>query len=391
MNKTHEDCSFRLPHCLFSQSSSIGDIDSYSNNNAYSPSPLPASCNILHMPPMPATDSSLIFPPSAATPPLSSSSLSQLSFPLSAGPMELPQIEPMIPPTRRRHRGSTLAEKLQRKAARAEKNRKFARESRERKRCYVQELEDEVAGLKAELEKYKERFSRYELVEKMRAAACGNANAMIPAALEEMARTGASREQFARILIEKTEQMIMERQKALEQLSRIMLEIMVPRHLRLCFWAAENDIDLYNPHNVCKFMGYTPTEEQMRALAEHLQSSRKESSESQRRGKSRIAIIAEDVRKQVKRMLECQHDVDHETMRIWKLGKKVFAHRYTPDFAANEFKFSPQLGGRPELSDCAIFQITEQDFSFDGGMERTECADEWEGTVVLGDSDTRRA
>ena len=54
------------------------------------------------------------------------------------------------------------------KAMRAEKNRQFAKESRERRRKYVQNLEQEVNQLKEEIESYKIRLKKYELIEKFK-------------------------------------------------------------------------------------------------------------------------------------------------------------------------------------------------------------------------------
>ena len=51
------------------------------------------------------------------------------------------------------------------KAIRAEKNRKFAKESRERKRKYIQSLEMEVNELKIQLEFYRQKLQKYELIE----------------------------------------------------------------------------------------------------------------------------------------------------------------------------------------------------------------------------------
>eukprot|EP00826_Nyctotherus_ovalis_P045825 TRINITY_DN5107_c0_g1_i1.p1 TRINITY_DN5107_c0_g1~~TRINITY_DN5107_c0_g1_i1.p1 ORF type:complete len:179 (-),score=33.08 TRINITY_DN5107_c0_g1_i1:79-615(-) len=51
------------------------------------------------------------------------------------------------------------------KAIRAKKNRLFAKESRDRKQMYIRNIENQLRVLKVQVENYKQRLSKYELIE----------------------------------------------------------------------------------------------------------------------------------------------------------------------------------------------------------------------------------
>lgn len=69
-----------------------------------------------------------------------------------------------VPRTRKKRLDEATRQK--RKTERARKNRLLARESRERKRKYVEALEREVTMLRGQVEFYRNQLSRYELVER---------------------------------------------------------------------------------------------------------------------------------------------------------------------------------------------------------------------------------
>ncbi len=269
-------------------------------------------------------------------------------------------------PTKRRHpRGSGSHPTPGEKAVRAEKNRRFARESRERKRRHLRSVEAEVVSLRAELSQYKERFSRYELIEQQRVLSATHKHGLISSTFEEIARTGADLSQFSRIMVQKTQQIMEERRKALSQLFGLVLQLAVPMSLRLCFWAAENNLDTLSPQSICKRMGYGLSEEKMQTLTECLNALRRGSPEEERKHMERTATISRNIREHVKRMVECQRGTEREIMKMCKGWKAIFMSKYTPELAEKELMFAPKLSGRPELTDQAVFHMSDQDLSLD--------------------------
>ncbi len=362
MNNTHEDASLYLPHCLFSGAGSMGDeLARDSDNKAYLPLALQSilNCNSSQAPP--AAESSFALPSPAATP--ASSQLT--SFPLLFPPFPLSQPEPapMAPAKRRRNCGLTMVEKLRQKAIRVQKNRKFARESRDRKRLYVQGLEKEVAELREELAQLKQKFSSYELIERHRAMEDGVWKAVISNVVEEVKRGDLDHSQFAITVMNRMDQVIEERKQVLTQLSRMVLQLVVPPLMRLAFWEVESKVDRLDPYGVCKRLGYESAEEESETLTARLMKSLPGVKFEE--GRKQVAMRLQRVRKSVKQMLQSQSEIVGEQRRLWQRGKTSFMLQYTMDHAAQELKLIPRLCGRPELSDQAILHVQDQDFTAD--------------------------
>ncbi len=145
--------------------------------------------------------------------------------------------------------------------ARAEKNRLFARESRERKRLYTESLEREVAALRVRLA----RLEKYELIETQRETAT----------LETIHTDPMRLSQF---VAQQTE----DRTKALLQLSQIMLQISAPAAL---FDAAAMD---------------------------------SRSGEIGTTQRTAMEVGVQRIKSDVRLMLECQGRILAETRRIWR-------------------------------------------------------------------------
>lgn len=240
-----------------------------------------------------------------------------------------------------------------------ERNRQFARESRERKRLYVEGLEREVIMLRAEVERKTERLARYDAIEQQRDIVGDEDHAVMLSALEEMSRTKAGPTQFSSVLIRKMKEMAEGRRKALEQLSQMMLEIAVPFSMRLFLWEAENDIDVFNPACAEKILGYKPDAEQLRLLM-NCARSMQDNRIVYDRMKARAVVTSQNIRRNVKQIVECQKGIQLETLRLLRYMKKHLLAGYTPDDAKLDARFAPKLLNRAELSNAAIFQLPDE-------------------------------
>ncbi len=359
----HQDGSICSPHWPYSFLCSSDNEDGGSN--------FPS----LLSPPLFSNDVPLVDPiPPAASGPF------QIQFLPVPGTSPASSLTPQVSPAptvpaqkRKRHHFLRPMERRESQATRAEKNRRFARESRERKQRYVAQLETEVVSLRDELAHCKQQFARYELIERLRTMVCAEENYAVRSAFDEIARTGADSSQFSRIVVKNLDALIMERKKALEQLSRMVLEITAPLPLRFAFWEAESNLDMYDPQNLCRHMGYKLDGNEVKILAEHLKTFRADQEEA-RRTREAIAAVSRNVRKKVKQMLECQRDMEREIMKVIAFARKIFQSKYTSEFAAKELMFAPKLNGRPELTDQAIFQVRDQDLSLETNMDEASCA-----------------
>lgn len=360
---------FPSPHCSLLPSGDAPSLALELNKNSDPASQVPADFLLLQS----LTPDSIFGPPVSGTCP---------SYPLfypmpTAAVSPVPAPAPAALPTAKRRSRKKRADSesnltpAELRALHAEKNRQFARESRERKQLYVERLEREVESLRTELSQCKERLARYELIDSKRQMDKPSA---VLKALDEMQRTHAGRERFKEILIRKFDEQFEDRKKAVEQLFRILLEITMPLPLRFHMWEADNDVDAFNPENFSLVLGYQPTKEQLQRIQEHIKIAHAGHEAYHREMKAKFAKVAPRIRANVKKMLEYHREIQIDTYRIMVSSMKArLLSSYTVESAEEDMRYVPNLYGRPELSDEALLQINEHDFWLD--THGTEAAD----------------
>ncbi len=280
-------------------------------------------------------------------------------------PLFYPPADPapdvQVIPSGRRLRDGKYADltEYQRKAIHAENNRRFAKESRERKRIYVETLEKEVQALRLELSWYKARFAAYSLIDQKRDLRGEEWPNTVLAALEE-SRTDPG--QFGKILIRKLDEQFDERKRALEQLFRIALEIAVPLSLRYHMWKLENHIDIFNPKDMCRLVGYGPESDQVNSHLAHIRQAHPECEEIERDMKAKLTEKLHKIKQNVRQMLGCQKAIQTDTLRILNHMKQYLESKYTAGLAVDDLHFVRLLNNRPELSDASVLQVTDEDF-----------------------------
>eukprot|EP00826_Nyctotherus_ovalis_P064505 TRINITY_DN9463_c0_g1_i25.p1 TRINITY_DN9463_c0_g1~~TRINITY_DN9463_c0_g1_i25.p1 ORF type:complete len:319 (-),score=67.24 TRINITY_DN9463_c0_g1_i25:40-996(-) len=151
-----------------------------------------------------------------------------------------------------------------RKAKRAEKNRKFAKESRDRKRKYIQDLEAEVKHLREQLEVHKQRLRKYELLEKHGNSLGKEVYNMVVSVYREMnefKQPLSNHSIFIETFKKKIDEAFEEQRCIITQLSKVMMNIMLPLPLRISVWLSEKQIDLYDCEKALDKLGSEiPTE-----------------------------------------------------------------------------------------------------------------------------------
>ncbi len=295
---------------------------------------------------------------------------------LQESSLHLPFIQAPSPPAPQRrirceseaktksHAGSNGGDysKEEYKALRAEKNRQFARESRERKRIYVRTLENQIVCLQAELAQCRTRLARYELIDAKRDMCGAEKSTAVLAAVEELQRTHADPSQFQKILMRKMDEQFDGYKKAVAQLFRILLEVAVPLPVRFYFWEAENDIDMLKPENMCKLLGYQPGAKELGQLTEHIKACHLSYDETRKKMRAKFTRVTQRVRKNVRQMLESQKAIQLDSFRMLNFIKRQIASKYTAEHAVEELRGVPKLRWQPELSDESIFKVSDQDF-----------------------------
>lgn len=248
---------------------------------------------------------------------------------------------------------------MQMAVIRAQNNRRFAKESRERKKRRLLELENEVDRLRFELDQYRSRMARYELIERHRSMLGNEMPIMLSEAFQEMEQARLDRAELPKVAIRHMEKYAEERRQAMEQLVRLMVEMTVPFPIRLCVWEAENNIDVFDIPRVAQYMKYTP--EEILAAGTHMRSMFPERKKYE---EIRQFLLEESqkIRKSVRQLLECHKTVQLENKKLWQYMRKNFVPRYNFDSAEFDMKTVLGLAERPELSDYAIYGINDEDF-----------------------------
>ncbi len=249
------------------------------------------------------------------------------------------------------------------KIVRATKNRRCARESREKKQRYVIGLEEEVGSLRAELAEYKKKFAKYETIDRQLDSEDAEDQRVVESAINEMKQTNATSRQFPDIFMRKMEEKLEERRKALEQLARMTVEIAVPLTLR-GFLRCADHCPTMCPPKLEEMFGRVPDPEDAKNIQAVLQIRPPTLKE--------IACVRElatkakqRLKENVKRMLKCQRKIQFETWRVWKAITDDYMPKYQPGKVESSVIYHQKLRGRPELSDYTLFGVADNDFAFD--------------------------
>eukprot|EP00826_Nyctotherus_ovalis_P032404 TRINITY_DN2610_c0_g1_i16.p1 TRINITY_DN2610_c0_g1~~TRINITY_DN2610_c0_g1_i16.p1 ORF type:complete len:331 (+),score=35.17 TRINITY_DN2610_c0_g1_i16:211-1203(+) len=120
---------------------------------------------------------------------------------------------------------------------RAERNKCFAKESRERKRMYIQRLEQENALLQWQLEYCRRTLNNYEFIEKHRGSVKDRLNCLLVNAYTRYRNTFTENSNLPIEIIRKNmEEMMMEHQRAVNDVVDILASIATPPAMQILTW-----------------------------------------------------------------------------------------------------------------------------------------------------------
>ncbi len=243
-----------------------------------------------------------------------------------------------------------------RRELRAQKNRVFARESRERKKHLLQQQEIEIRSLKAELCEARSRLQTYELIEKQRNMMGNELSEVFKPLLQ-----GAEHPQeFAAAFLERGDRFMDNNRKAMQKLAHMMVEIAVPFPMQLCLWKAEGGADIFEGTTMKRETEKVETPRQLGdGCGVFLEG------EKYYKCRQMLREVSQSIRADVKRLLEAQKDIQRGTQKLWDLFKQVVLPKYNATKVKQHMEIFPKLRKNPELSDYAIYHIADQDFGID--------------------------
>ncbi len=263
----------------------------------------------------------------------------------------------------------------ERRARRAESNRRFARESRLRKAARMKELEAEVRELRQQVDFYRVRLGKYELIEKHRSSFGYELYTRLANVTNDLGRDNEQNaKQIQKALAESFDKFTEERRAAIEQLARAMVEIVAPLPQRFFFWAAERNLELLDPEELSKAAGGLVPTEHMKIMVDMMKAC---NADARTYAESKVFFAASSVRVRglVKQLIECQKCIQEEMKRVsWFIFQNYIPHI---DLAKMQC-MAPLVANmklRPEFSDCSLYQLSQTDFGLSTSFLRaaSEC------------------
>eukprot|EP00826_Nyctotherus_ovalis_P025312 TRINITY_DN1960_c0_g1_i5.p1 TRINITY_DN1960_c0_g1~~TRINITY_DN1960_c0_g1_i5.p1 ORF type:complete len:367 (+),score=96.77 TRINITY_DN1960_c0_g1_i5:154-1254(+) len=257
----------------------------------------------------------------------------------------------------------SIMDEDEKKAMRAEKNRKFAKESRDRKRKYIERLEVELESVKSELAMYKARFSRYERIEKQRNSSSCELYDWLSYSYKEMESTEEHKDstQLASSLKKIIESSIEERCKAVEDFTKIMLELAMPLVMRM-YKMPSPDKDFCNPKDLMKSLDYKISLEDAQKFLYYVKSIFPEK-EQYVKIASAIDASKNKIKGWMKELLNCQKKLQLELKKTYSFFLKNIIKNMQLDALGHIAGVVFYLSKKPEFSNYAIYQIRDKDFS----------------------------
>ena len=259
---------------------------------------------------------------------------------------------------KRRHSDFSSSDDIK-KALRAEKNRRYAKDSRERKRKYVEDLENKLKETEYELGIIKERLKKYELLEEYKDSlgyGFYDALSKVCKEIHENNQPLTNKESFTQNLNNAFKEIIKEQERVLEMLTKTIIEIVMPIHTRITMWLVENNIDCSNPEEVVKFLNPFITIEQAKVISEYW----KKQDPDGKKQKELNDFLKKSYKKilnSLQNLIENQNEIRKNLRKCSsQLANNILSH-FNPYILEILAKIAPQLATRPEIINCDMLQL----------------------------------
>jgi len=253
----------------------------------------------------------------------------------------------------------------QRKAKKAENNRRTAKANRERKQIYIERLERQVGLLSNELQMYRARLSKYEIVDQHRSLfgyELYRAFARVTQGLSVDGKFLSDPGTYAARVKVEMHSFIQERCKALEELARSMVEISIPMPWRFIFWSLDNNVDVINLQKEIPALRMPIGEGSVKTLAEIFKENFRDKFESCNVKAYFIASVKK-IKSLVKMIVKLQREVQIEMIKIAKHIMNAFSPFITPHSGRLLSQFIALVRNLPEVSDGMVYQLKDSDFN----------------------------
>jgi len=263
-------------------------------------------------------------------------------------PLEAPEFRKKAKGERMSKREDSSNEKKQ---TRAERNKRYAKESRDRKKKYIEDLEQQVLILKREVEIYNARLKNYELIEKFK-------NNIGNEFYEELRKAQKNmfinnKEALTKSLRNYCNQLLNEQMDVLRLVTKMLMDISLPIPLRVCMWLSDKNIDQMNAKEIAQMMSPIITLEQAQSIIDY---EKKFDPDGVKCKKFRelINTNTKKIKDSLKNIIEQQREIAIVFKDITSFISENTMPYSTPYILEIHAKVNKQLAIKPEVRECGI-------------------------------------
>ena len=271
--------------------------------------------------------------------------------------------------------GTSMHDIKDKKKRRLEQNRLSARESRKKKKAYIETLEGELADLKHELDEYKIRLSENAAATKIRAETYSDASFRMRDDMQQMIDkivlacrledAPAAEAAFQSLLIRYGVQSE-ERRKAVETLAKGIIGYAVPASYMYLLWAAKNDSGLFNPENFGpEEVKKEPQTDELEKVSEILKLNEYEQT-ILFKAKDGLKSELENIQGKVRKFIDAKNELYEQAKKLDTYINENIVSKLSGSIAGAYFQWLERLSERAEFKEFSLFKLNKEDF---GGFD----------------------
>ncbi len=264
------------------------------------------------------------------------------------------------------------------KKRRLEQNRLSARESRKKKKAYIETLEAEVTRLKTELNDCRLRLGESMAQNKVQAISYTDTVTKMKAELQQMVDKiilacqlediPTAEAAFQSLLIRYGVQSE-ERRKAIETLSKGIIECLIPSSYMYLLWAAQNDSGVFNPENFQPEGFKRPASPMLKDELERIIEQVKLNEYEQTvilKTKEGLKTALAQLKLKVRKFIDSKNELYNEVKNLDNFVSQNITTKLSSSVAGNFFQWMQRIQGRPEFTEFSMFSLGKEDF---GGFD----------------------